>query len=253
MLVSEVMLQQTPVARVLPRWSAFLERWPRPAALAAAPLAEVLREWQGLGYPRRARDLHRTAAVVAAGWPRDERGLRALPGVGAYTARALAVLSLGIAAPPPRDVNVARVAARAALGMEPGAVRAADVERSLTAGVRGLRCRDAALALFDLGATVCTARRPRCEVCPLRMCASRARLEGAAPQPAARRQGDWTTSRRRLRGAVLAAVLRTPDLDDAAVAAEVGAIAALHPAGAVAAVLEALRAEGLLAAAPAAG
>ena len=84
-LVSEVMLQQTQVSRALPRWGPFMQRWPTPHSLAAAPLVDLLRAWQGLGYPRRALDLQRSAALIsAAGWPRDERALRALPGVGEY-------------------------------------------------------------------------------------------------------------------------------------------------------------------------
>src|SRR5580692_3838372 len=114
-LVSEVMLQQTQVARVAGRWESFLARWPTPEACAAAPLPAVLREWQGLGYPRRARALHEVATAVAAGgWPDTEAGLRSLPGVGAYTARALLVLAFGASTIPPQDVNIARVTARAA-------------------------------------------------------------------------------------------------------------------------------------------
>ena len=116
-LVSEVMLQQTQVARVVPRWEAFLARWPTPDACASAPLSAILREWQGLGYPRRARALHDTAGIVAtSGWPDTETGLRSLPGVGPYTARALRVLAFGASSVPPQDVNIARVTARAALG-----------------------------------------------------------------------------------------------------------------------------------------
>src|SRR2546428_3492787 len=119
-LVSEVMLQQTQVSRALPRWGPFMRRWPTPHSLAAAPLVDLLRAWQGLGYPRRARDLQRSAALISAvGWPRDERALRALPGVGEYTARALLVFAFAAPARLPRDVNIARVTARAALGVEP--------------------------------------------------------------------------------------------------------------------------------------
>ena len=117
---------------MLGRWESFLALWPTPEACAAAPLAAVLREWQGLGYPRRARGLHETATVVAAkGWPESEGGLRELPGVGRYTARALMVLAFGAGPIPPQDVNIARVTARAALGREPEDVRQAAVEEQL--------------------------------------------------------------------------------------------------------------------------
>jgi A/G-specific adenine glycosylase len=141
-LVSEVMLQQTQVARVVPRYLAWLECWPTAQALAAASLANVLREWQGLGYNRRALNLHRAAQHIAArGWPED---LTELPGVGRYTAEAVARFALGRDVLP-RDVNVNRVLERTR--MELGS--------------------ESAQALMDLGATVCLARVPRCEACPL--------------------------------------------------------------------------------------
>nr|MDQ2960286.1 A/G-specific adenine glycosylase [Candidatus Dormibacteraeota bacterium] len=171
-LVSEVMLQQTSVARVLPRWDAFLQRWPAPADCSAAPLDEVLREWQGLGYPRRARALWLTAGLVsAAGWPADEAGLRTLPGVGVYTARALLAFSaLGHASrdvAPPRDVNLARVASRAALGLEPHETTPAVLDGVLReARPAAMTVREYGYALFDVGATHCRVR-PRCHGCPV--------------------------------------------------------------------------------------
>jgi A/G-specific adenine glycosylase len=141
-LVSEVMLQQTQVARVVPRYRAWLERWPAVAHLAAAPRSEVIRAWQGLGYNRRAVDLHRAAREIAArGWPEDPTEL---PGVGPYTAAALANFAFGRAVLPV-DVNVERVLARSEMHF--GAA--------------------SAHALMDLGATVCLARVPRCSACPL--------------------------------------------------------------------------------------
>ncbi|MFN2450720.1 MAG: A/G-specific adenine glycosylase [Candidatus Dormibacteria bacterium] len=204
-VVSEVMLQQTSVARVLPRWERFLRRWPDPQACAAASLEEVLREWQGLGYPRRARALHRTAGVVAsAGWPDTEAGLRSLPGVGPYTAGALAHLAFGWDGRVPQDVNIARVTARAVLGTEVGGSTPGQRARGLDDLDWGLSGRSLVLALFDLGATVCTARRPLCRACPLRpRCASADRLTTALPRPPARRQATWRGSLRELRGAVL--------------------------------------------------
>ena len=150
-LVSEVMLQQTQVARVVPRYNAFLARWPSVDALAAATAADVIREWQGLGYNRRALNLHRAARRIAAeGWPDD---LTELPGVGRYTADAVARFALDRPVLPV-DTNVRRV-----------------VER--TGGKFGPA---AAHALMDLGATICLARIPRCDACPLAgECPSRGR------------------------------------------------------------------------------
>ena len=210
-LVSEVMLQQTQVARVAGRWESFLARWPTPEACAAAPLEAVLREWQGLGYPRRARGLHDTARVVAAGgWPDTEAGLRTLPGVGAYTARALRVLAFGESTIPPQDVNIARVTARAALGREPQHIRRASIEEQLAAGrPRSLSPRDFTYALFDAGALHCRAR-PLCRGCPLTAgCASRGRL-ASAPSARGRPSPRYHGSTRELRGAVLRAMLADP-------------------------------------------
>jgi A/G-specific adenine glycosylase len=150
-LVSEVMLQQTQVERVIPRYLRWLERWPSATALASASRADVIREWQGLGYNRRAVNLHRAAQRVAAhGWPDD---LTELPGVGAYTAAAIRNFAFGDAVLPV-DTNVRRVQER-------------------TGGSFGPR---SAQALFDLGATICLARIPRCAVCPLAAgCPSRGR------------------------------------------------------------------------------
>jgi A/G-specific adenine glycosylase len=141
-LVSEVMLQQTQVSRVLPRYLDWLERWPTVDSLAAASPAEVIRAWQGLGYNRRGLALHRAARLIAErGWPDD---LTDLPGVGPYTAAAIGNFAFGRPVLPV-DVNVARVISRTGATFGP----------------------EAAQPLFDLGATVCLARVPRCGVCPL--------------------------------------------------------------------------------------
>jgi A/G-specific adenine glycosylase len=150
-LVSEVMAQQTQVERVVPRWEAWLRRWPTVESLAEASPADVIREWQGLGYNRRALNLHRAAQQVAShGWPDD---LTELPGVGRYTADAVACFALGRDVLPV-DVNVRRVQERTGHSFD---------ARS-------------AQALMDLGATVCLARIPRCGECPLAEgCPSRGR------------------------------------------------------------------------------
>jgi A/G-specific adenine glycosylase len=150
-LVSEVMLQQTQVERVIPRYDEWLARWPTVEALAAAPAADVIRAWQGLGYNRRGVNLHRAAQYVAAhGWPDD---LTELPGVGPYTAAALSNFAFG-GAVLPIDTNVRRVQERTGASFTPAAAQ----------------------ALMDLGATVCLARIPRCGICPLAAgCPSRGR------------------------------------------------------------------------------
>ena len=174
-LVSEVMLQQTQVTRVVPRYLRWLERWPSVEALAAATPADAIREWQGLGYNRRALNLHRAARQVAAdGWPDD---LTELPGVGRYTADAVARFAFDRPVLPV-DVNVRRVLDRTEGSFGPGSAH----------------------ALMDLGATVCLARIPRCGVCPLASgCPSRgqrykplrkqARFEGSFRQRRARALG----------------------------------------------------------------
>ena len=251
-LVSEVMLQQTQVARVAGRWESFLKRWPAPDACAAAPLSDVLREWQGLGYPRRARGLHDTATVVATtGWPDGEEGLLTLPGVGRYTARALRVLAFGDSTVPPQDVNIARVTARAALGKEPGGVRQSMLEEQLAAGnPKGMTARAFTYALFDVGALHCRAK-PRCNGCPLAAtCASRDRLAESSPPPG-RRQPAFRGSARELRGAVLRAMLAAPTpASIAELQSRAGAPAAGRTASDIAYVLDTLVHEGLVSPTP---
>jgi A/G-specific adenine glycosylase len=191
-LVSEVMLQQTQVDRVVPRYLAWLARWPTPESLAAAPAADVIREWQGLGYNRRAVNLHRAAQAIAReGWPDD---LTALPGVGAYTAAAVRCFALGETVLPV-DVNVERVQRRTGHAFPPASAQ----------------------ALMDLGATICLARIPRCGECPLAQeCPSR----GIRDEPA-RKQGPFEGSFRQRRAAALRLVADEPreldTLDDDAV------------------------------------
>jgi A/G-specific adenine glycosylase len=176
-LVSEVMLQQTQVDRVIPRWHAWRARWPSVEALAAAPAADVIVAWQGLGYNRRAISLHRAAQRVAAhGWPDD---LTELPGVGPYTAAAVGNFALGRDVLP-IDTNVRRVQERTGEGFD----------------------ASCAQALFDLGATICVARIPRCGACPLAAaCPSR----GQRYEPL-RRQSAFEGSFRQRRSVALRAV-----------------------------------------------
>ena len=174
-MVSEFMLQQTPVARVEPVWLDWMARWPVPSALAAAPRAEVLRAWGKLGYPRRALRLHEAAGAIAEQHgdvvPSDVDALEALPGVGSYTARAVAAFGYGKRCPVV-DTNVRRVVARAVHGAGdagPARVRAdlADVDALLPAADR--EAAVVSIGLMELGAVVCTARAPRCGACPIRV------------------------------------------------------------------------------------
>ncbi len=195
-LVSEVMLQQTQVDRVVPRWTHWLERWPSVETLAAASAGDVIREWQGLGYNRRGLNLHRAAQLIAAeGWPSD---LTELPGVGRYTADAVRAFAFAEDVLP-EDTNVRRVQER--------------TEHTFSPSPRS------AHALMDLGATVCLARIPRCGICPL---AERCPSRGRRYEPL-RKQSRFEGSFRQRRAATLRLVAQgaTPavELDDEAVAA----------------------------------
>ena len=199
LLVSEVMLQQTQAARVVPYYHAFLERFPDPAALAVAPAGDVLAAWSGLGYNRRALALQRAAAVAQRGWPED---LTELPGVGAYTAAAVASFAWDaqVAAV---DTNVRRV-----IGRHDGAEHG---PRALSARAGELmppgRAAPFNQAMMELGATVCRPRRPGCAGCPVRAgCASQGR-EPAAPSRRAARRERFEDSDRWARGRIVAALV----------------------------------------------
>ncbi|MXX19130.1 MAG: A/G-specific adenine glycosylase [Dehalococcoidia bacterium] len=169
-LVSEVMLQQTQVERVRSRYEAWLARWPTAASLAEAPAAAVIREWSGLGYNRRAVNLQRAAREALERFgriPLDEAKLRSLPGVGPYTAAAVACFAGGRRTAA-LDTNVARVVARALLGE--GRAKApygVELREAAEAWLPARGARAHQLAVMDLGATVCKASSPACEVCPL--------------------------------------------------------------------------------------
>lgn len=214
-LVSEFMLQQTPVSRVIPHLQAWLERWPTPADLATESAAEAVRQWANLGYPRRALWLHRAATEIrdrhGGHVPRDVEALLALTGIGDYTARAVAVFAFGDRHPVV-DTNTRRVLARAVGGRaQPGAPSRRDLE--MMAQLLPPDDDDAAIvnaAAMELGATVCVARAPRCDECPLRDgCAWR-----AAGYPDTgdirRRQARYEGSDRQTRGAVLKALRDDP-------------------------------------------
>ena len=213
-LVSEVMAQQTQVARIIPRWEAFMERFPTPEALAEAPLADLLRLWQGLGYPRRARSLHEAARRIANSgrFPSTVEELMDLPGVGPYTARAVAAfafdLDVGVL-----DTNVGRLLARlAGERLRPAAAQsmADDLVPKGDAWIWNQ-------VVMDFGATVCTARSPRCDGCPVSgQCAWAGSIERADPAQRSAgvsgKQARFEGSDRQARGRLLAALVDGPIL-----------------------------------------
>lgn len=213
-LVSELMLQQTQAARVEEAWPAFLERFPTVGALAAAPTAEVIGAWRGLGYNRRALNLQRAAQAVVERHggviPADVEALEALPGIGPYTARAVAAFAFG-QRQAPVDTNVGRVLARAVAGRPLGRADAQRLADSMAPEGPAGSARDPASwshALMDLGARRCTARSPRCEHCPVAgHCAWRAAghpdpdpaaASAARPRPQGRFEGSDRYHRGRL-------------------------------------------------------
>jgi A/G-specific adenine glycosylase len=211
-LVSEIMLQQTPVARVLPVHAAWLDRWPTPAALAAEPPGEAVRAWGRLGYPRRALRLHAAAVAIVARHdgvvPEERDVLIALPGVGEYTAAAVAVFAHGHRHAV-LDTNVRRVIARAVDGVE---LPSATITRAEREQARDLLPVDDATAatwsvgVMELGALVCTAARPRCGACPLAdQCAWRTAGQPAYDGPP-RKVQTWAGTDRQCRGRLLGLV-----------------------------------------------
>ncbi|MFN6549199.1 A/G-specific adenine glycosylase [Mycolicibacterium septicum] len=203
-LVSEFMLQQTPVARVEPIWLAWIDRWPTPSATAAAGSAEVLRAWGKLGYPRRAKRLHECAVVIAGEYgdevPTDVETLLTLPGIGAYTARAVACFAYS-ANVPVVDTNVRRVVTRVVRGQADAPARTRDLD-----DVAALLPDDAtaptfSAALMELGAVVCTARAPQCGCCPLSHC--RWRSAGYPEGTMTRKVQRYAGTDRQVRGKLL--------------------------------------------------
>jgi A/G-specific adenine glycosylase len=217
-LVSELMLQQTQVARVVPAWTAFVDRFPTPGRCAAAPVGEVIRAWAGLGYNRRAVNLHRAATVIAdrhgGAVPATLADLLALPGIGPYTARAVLVFAFehahGVL-----DTNAARVLARAVAGHP---LRPAEAQVVADGVVPGDRPWAWNQAVLDLGALVCTSRAPRCDVCPLAGAGACAWHRSGRPAPdpvtgsagVSARQPPFPGSDRQGRGRLVDALRRGP-------------------------------------------
>lgn len=251
-LVSELMAQQTQAARASAAWTAWMARFPTVEALAAAPLSAVLRAWAGLGYNRRAVHLHRAAQLIVERHggrvPDSLAELEALPGVGPYTARAVAALAFGrpVGAV---DTNVRRVLGRICHG-EPSRLRPAELQRLADAWVPSDRPGTWTHALMDLGARLCRPVHPRCEACPAMPWCRRAAGEpvpapsapAAGPGPARARPAPFHATRRWLRGRVLD---RAREAEDGAWTAYTRPIG-MHPLSAVRDAVLALAAEGLL-------
>lgn len=250
-LVSEVMLQQTQVARVEPAWRAFVSRFPALADLAAASPADVLRAWAGLGYNRRALDLGRAARAVVerhgGRLPGDVAALEALPGVGPYTARAVAAIAFGVPVAAV-DTNVRRVVSR--LVGPATAPPPRTIQRIADGLVDPRRPADWTHALMDLGAALCRPRVPRCGECPVRsLCASAGQLIGASPGPARARvrarvgvAEPYPATTRWLRGRIVERLRAAPDGTYLAFGEPLGD----HPSARVAVALRRLAAEGLV-------
>lgn len=244
-LVSELMLQQTQTSRVEPLYRAFLRRFPSVEELAGASAGEVIRAWRGLGYNRRAVALHRTAQAIVrdhdGAVPADPATLRSLPGIGPYTALAVACFAFD-AQVAVVDTNVRRVLARAAHGQEPAGVAAAQVASTAAVWVPRGHAYEWNQALMDIGATVCRSRRPACATCPLRVpCAYR--RAGSAGSPDGRhaaRSERFEGSRRQVRGAVVEELRRRPG------ATTFAALSRAVPSRQLAAILVDLESEGLV-------
>ena len=241
-LVSEVMLQQTQASRVVPAFRSFLRRFPTVRALAAAPRPEVVREWGGLGYNRRAVRLSEAAREIVRDHggriPREPATLRELPGVGPYTAAAVASLGFGdpVAAV---DTNVRRVVARVHLGVDAHEVAARQVSALADAWLDRHDPITWNQAVMDLGREVCRPK-PRCDACPLaRVC--RFRRSRAVARPSPRKQGPFEGSSRQVRGAVVRALRSHPSLTRTRLSAEIG-----FPRERVDGALDALVHDGLL-------
>lgn len=245
-LVSEVMLQQTPVARVEPVWRAWMERWPRPADLAADEPGEAIRAWGRLGYPRRALWLHSAALAIVelhdGAVPGTYADLRALPGVGDYTAAAVAAFAFG-QRHAVLDTNVRRVLARAVGGVAQPPASPTSAERALADSLLPAHGAPAwSVAVMELGALICTAKEPRCPACPLADgCAWL--LDGApADTGRPRRAQAWNGTDRQARGRLLAVLRDAPS----AVPKEALDLAWLHDPRQRERALEGLVADGLV-------
>ena len=204
-MISEFMLQQTPVKRVLPKWHEWIERWPTPAYLAASKRSDAITAWGRLGYPRRATRLYESAGIIATKFdnevPRSIEDLRTLPGVGEYTAAAIASFAYNESALV-MDINIRRFFARSIDGVESPTQAPSQVERKIRAELIPNNGALWAAATMELGALVCTARTPACNECPVILsCAWR--KAGYPKSDLAKRTQSWTGTDRQCRGVIV--------------------------------------------------
>lgn len=216
-LVSEVMLQQTPVSRVEPVWREWMRLWPTPAALAAAPAGDAVREWKRLGYPRRALRLHAAATAIVADHdgvvPANLQQLQALPGIGSYTSAAVGAFAFGIHATVV-DTNVRRVQARLVTGAAQAAPALTVAETALAESLLPTDPAAAArwsVAVMELGALICTAAAPTCEACPVSASCAWLRAGRPAHDGPVKRAQKWHGTDRQVRGRLLQVVRDAAD------------------------------------------
>lgn len=217
-MVSEFMLQQTPVIRVLPKWLEWMERWPDPASLASAKKSDVIAAWGRLGYPRRALRLYEAAKVISANHhnqvPREIEVLRSLPGVGDYTAAAIAAFAYGDSTLV-LDINIRRFFSRVYDGVETPSSSPSQYERKIRAQLIPSDGAKWAAATMEFGALICTARSPLCEQCPVkRSCAWRS--AGYPKSQVKSKTQGWDGTDRKCRGTVVQALRDNPKLSAAA-------------------------------------
>ena len=219
-MVSEFMLQQTPVARVLPKWIEWMERWPTPAELAKATPAQVITAWGRLGYPRRALRLHESAKIIARDFenevPDSEEVLRSLPGIGDYTAAAISAFAFG-ANTLVMDVNIRRVLVRVLDGKEHPTSSPTVRERESRLAILPRRNADNwAAATMELGALICTSKNPSCNDCPI-ISQCTWRKNGYPQSELVRKSQDWHGTDRKCRGTIVQALRESESLTASAI------------------------------------
>ncbi len=219
-MVSEFMLQQTPVARVLPKWIEWMERWPTPAELAKATPAQVITAWGRLGYPRRALRLHESAKIIARDFenevPDSEEVLRSLPGIGDYTAAAISAFAFG-ANTLVMDVNIRRVLVRVLDGKEHPTSSPTVRERESRLAILPRRNADNwAAATMELGALICTSKNPSCNDCPI-ISQCKWRKNGYPQSELVRKSQDWHGTDRKCRGTIVQALRESESLTASAI------------------------------------